>query len=120
MSGGRETAWLVAGKRFPANSIQHLDELLAQYSLVSNPANDDGMVTVRRVEDRHGKERYSITQSYFESTENRYDVCVGILVRRTESKYPASVDEKLVQRNLRQVRNDIPDAELLLIANWAV
>lgn len=115
-----EVPYLIAGKRFKAESVSALNEQLKQYGLVSNLESDGcGDFSVRRLSDTEHTCRYAMLQSHGDDADtDGYDLCIGQEPGGPCSDDLLEVELSELEKVLAGVRQDIPDAKLLFGSYW--
>lgn len=118
-----EIAYLMAGKRFQARDVADLNDKLAPYKLISNLDRDGaGNLSVRRLKEAQDTFRYDMTQSTGDPADSQgYDVIVGKTIGTTGYGQPDVVEKELSELEivLNEVREDIPDAKLIVGSYWS-
>src|SRR3989344_3983451 len=113
-----QKAYLMAGKRFQVKDWAELEAALGKYGLVTNKEDQFNARKFRNTATLPSipTKWYNIEHSYGDyadfDDENGYDVCVGIVIA-----YAKEVEEtelSTIEKILSEVREDIPDAKLLV------
>jgi hypothetical protein len=115
-----EIAYLMAGKRFQAQDVTDLNQQLAPYNLKTN--SDDVCEGVRRSSDAEGNFRYLIQQSHGDPADfEGYDVVVGKELGNNGYGQPdvVEVEPSQLEIALNEVKEDIPDAKLIVGSYWS-
>ncbi len=118
-----ETPYLIAGKRFRADNVSELNKKLFEYGLISNLNNEGlGNLSVRKISDGVTNNRYDIVQTYGDSADSDFfDVIVGKLVAKNAYNHDDVEEVELsnLEEALNEVRQDIPEAKILLGSYWS-
>lgn len=117
-----ENAYIMAGKRFKANDHNDLNTQLNQFGLITNlDSRGLGSLSVRRLSEPQGTYTYGIIQSFGDSADiEGYDVCVGKNIQGpNESEVMEFADVSELEKTLAEVKNDIPDAKILVGSYWS-
>lgn len=115
--------FLMAGIELKVDSIHALQKILAQkYNLTLNLDLDDKkMESVRKFDDLKGAHRYEILPNDSAFCKDKgYGICIGKLIDgiMDDSLYGIiKLEESKLEEALRYVREDIPDAQLILFRN---
>jgi len=114
-----QRAYLMAGKRFLVKDWKELEAALSKYGLATR--NDDPFTIIKQLrEEMIPRAFYQLQNTYGDwadfDDETGYDVCVGEVVAYAKSAESVALSE--IEGILAKVRQDIPDAELLLFSNW--
>lgn len=115
-----QRAYLMAGKRFQVKNVNYLNKALTRYNLISHLEDIGGGIgsySARRLSDPVFTHRYRICHSYGDIADfEDYDLCIGKIIESTEEVARAELPE--IEKILLEVKEDIPDAEILLFSNW--
>ena len=109
--------YLVAGKRVLAQRQTEFGEELGRYNLVMNPKQtEDGNLTARRLGDEEGTNAYDMIRQ--QNSVWIYDYVVGkVVIDENHDRQPIiPLDLEAAELTLKEVKADIPDAELLFFS----
>ena len=115
-----EVSYIMAGKRFKARDHNDLNRQLNQLGLVTNLDNKGlGSLSARRTTEP-GTVRYNLVQSYGDSADiEGYDVCVGkVIMENRDSEVIEVTELSELEKTLEEVKQDIPDAKVLVGSYW--
>jgi len=120
-----ENYYLMVGKSFEVKSYAELNSKLEHFNLISNLADEGGgRYSVRRRDDEPDTSRYSLRiqgsgRDCHRQGEGFFipvDICVGRTIsgdpKRNRSGI-VEIDSSEIEKIFNEVRQDIPDAELL-------
>ena len=110
----------MAGKRFQVKDWAELEAALGKYGLATNKNHGDNFTVRRLTNYQFITARYRIEHSFddwadFEDGDG-YDVCIGKVI--AYAKIVAETELSEIEKILCEVKEDIPDAKLLVFSNW--
>ena len=118
-----ESAYLMIGKRFKVQDKK--DETINQALASSNLMQNHPYNAVRSISGKKDEWPYHIIHSYSDSADfgihyKGYDFCVGKIIESTgePGKEVIEADPAELEKILKEVRKDIPDAKILVFSHW--
>jgi hypothetical protein len=112
-------AYLMVGNRFEVDgstdeeALNNLNNMLSSYKLVIPEKTFLRALgyTVRRIADKSNTARYSVAPTY--GDEDLNDVCIGKVIDNDGSGVARATEEDIIKA-FAEVREDIPDCEVLV------